>query len=151
MIFPQITKVPIALILYQTNHLFLCNHNVCVKFHSPVALYDSWRKASDYLWTSGRWPTVQRCQWRRWCLYQGRWPWKGWMAELWWVWASSGHKFLNSVCLVSMTPPTMRMRERKQRNLWETSKRAVTFSALFLEVFFSFIFYPENSFFFFST
>lgn len=74
---------------------------------------------TDYLWTSGRWPTARRYQWRRWCLYRGRWPLKGWMAELWWEWASSGHKFLNSVCLVSTTPLTihskrMRVRERER-------------------------------------
>ncbi len=110
-IFPQITEIPIALILHQTNDLFLCNHNARVKSLCPDALKDSWRSAADYLWTSGRWPTARRCQWQRWCLYRGRWPLKGWRAELWWAWASSGHKFLNSVCLVSMTPPTRRRRE----------------------------------------
>ncbi len=136
-IFPQITEVPIALILHQTNHLFLCNHNASVKSHCPDALYDSWRKAAVYLWTSGRWPTARRCQWQRWCLYRGRWPLKGWMAELWWAWASSGHIFLNSVCLVSMTPPTRRMRERQTQKSVRNQQKSttVTLSALVLEVF----------------
>ncbi len=124
---------------------FLCNHNASVKSLCPEALKDSWRSAADYLWTSGRWPTARRCQWRRWCLYRGRWPLKGWRAELWWAWASSGHKFLNSVCLVSMTPPTRRMRERQTQKSVRHQQRSttVTLSALVLEVFFSFFFYQR--------